>query len=107
MNNSSKAVRIIQGGTGLSGFGVRAGGAAFSQTEVVAEACLFFFPEPSTCRHRQVPCLSLHKKKKKKKKKKKGCFRFHGFCVLSLLFFIVFALDSGDVVFWFLFSFFF
>ena len=60
-SSTSKYIGNIWGGTELSGIRETAVGAAFSQTEVLAET-IVSFSEPSSHRAgRQVPYLILHK----------------------------------------------
>lgn len=60
-SSSSKGARDIPGGTELSGFRMKAEGAAISQTEVLAESIISCDPSPlPVCTQVQPPCLSLH-----------------------------------------------
>ena len=58
--NSSKGTKDIQGGTELSGIDGTAGGAAFSQTKVLAEAIVPFLSPPPTETEGRNHYLSLH-----------------------------------------------
>ena len=54
-----KAARDTWGGAESSGFGMRTRGAAFSQTEVLAEAIVPYAEQPPFP-YRQAPYLTLH-----------------------------------------------